>query len=272
MGDRVNIKREIVLVIVSAVLLSMVATADFNIFSVLGCGTVLNQNNSIDISTANNSSIDNYQVTYSSNTFLPRIWLMSSDTTGNDTYVGQLIFEPDGSKLPDDSKINGQVNLYYHQEDFQNIIDILQSNPSVYLIYDGSGDAYENGIYTDTRAVGMDSYGELPTAGGGYSNITESHNGKTLNLKNGETFYLKLYENPSTGYSWQLNLSKGLSILSDNYTQDPEPPGYVGGGGTHLWVIKAVTQGSQQVNGIYKRSWENTTGTEENFTLYVKII
>jgi inhibitor of cysteine peptidase len=103
-------------------------------------------------------------------------------------------------------------------------------------------------------------------------NITESDNGKTLNLKNGETFNLKLYDNPSTGYSWQLNVSKGLCILSDNYIQYPEPPGYVGGGGTHLWIIKAVTQGSQQVKGIYKQSWMETTGTEENFTLHVEVI
>jgi inhibitor of cysteine peptidase len=34
---------------------------------------------------------------------------------------------------------------------------------------------------------------------------------------------------------------------------------------------KSVAQGSQQVNGIYKRSWENTTGTEDNFTLSVEV-
>ena len=69
-----------------------------------------------------------------------------------------------------------------------------------------------------------------------------------------------------------LNVSKGLCILSDNYTQYPEPPGYVGDGGTHLWIIKAVTQGNQQVKGIYKQSWMETTGTEENFTLHVEVI
>jgi len=246
--------------------LSVVAAAGSDILSALGCGIVFDQNNSIDISTANNWSIDNYQVMYSSNMFLPRIWL-----TSNATYVGQLIFEPDGSKLPNDSKINGQVNLYYHKEDFKNINDILQSNQNVYLIYDGSGDAYENGIYADTKAVGWTSPRSLPIVRVGTGNITESDDGKILNLKEGETFNLKLYENPSTGYSWQLNLSNGLSILSDNYTQYPEPQGYVGGGGTHLWIIKAVTQGSQMVKGIYKQSWMNTTGTEENFTLNVEI-
>jgi inhibitor of cysteine peptidase len=102
--------------------------------------------------------------------------------------------------------------------------------------------------------------------------ITETDNGTTINLKNGETFFLKLRENPSTGYSWQLNLSQGLSILSDEYTQDPASEGYTGVPGTRQWEIKAVTPGSQQVEGIYKRPWEDTTGTEDNFTLYVEVV
>jgi|GEM_PF-381028 len=102
--------------------------------------------------------------------------------------------------------------------------------------------------------------------------ITEVDNGANISLKNGENFTLKLRENPSTGYSWELNLSEGLSIISDEYTQDPAPEGCAGVPGTHSWIIEAVGQGNQQVNGIYKRPWENTTGTEDNFTLNVTSI
>jgi inhibitor of cysteine peptidase len=105
--------------------------------------------------------------------------------------------------------------------------------------------------------------------------VTENDSGKTINLKNKENFTLNLKENPTTGYSWQLNLSKGLSILSDEYTQDkfPDEKGAPEGrGGIHSWVIQGTAPGSQQVNGIYKRSWENTTGTEQNFTLNVEVI
>jgi inhibitor of cysteine peptidase len=101
--------------------------------------------------------------------------------------------------------------------------------------------------------------------------VTEADNGTTISLKNGENFTLQLRENPSTGYSWQINLTEGLSILSDNYTQDEAPEGMAGVPGTHSWIIEAVDQGSQQVNGIYKRPWENTTGTEDNFTLTVEV-
>ncbi len=102
--------------------------------------------------------------------------------------------------------------------------------------------------------------------------ITEAENGKSIRIKNGENFILQLRENPSTGYSWELNVSEGLDILSDGYTQDQAPEGQVGVPGTHSWTIEAVSLGSQQVNGIYKRPWENMTGTEENFTLTVEVI
>jgi inhibitor of cysteine peptidase len=101
--------------------------------------------------------------------------------------------------------------------------------------------------------------------------ITEAENGKNIRMKNGEIFILQLRENPSTGYSWELNVSEGLDILSDGYTQDQAPEGQVGVPGTHSWTIEAVSLGSQQVNGIYKRPWEDMTGTEENFTLAVEV-
>src|SRR5208283_786583 len=47
--------------------------------------------------------------------------------------------------------------------------------------------------------------------------ITEDDTGKAIYLKNGDIFYLRLKENPSTGYSWQLSLSRGLSLLMDKY-------------------------------------------------------
>lgn len=106
--------------------------------------------------------------------------------------------------------------------------------------------------------------------------ITENDNGKSINLKKGDTIYLKLKENPSTGYSWELSLSKGLNLLSDKY-YSPESfkksgEFIVGAGGIHLWKIKAVAKGSQQIKGIYKRSWEQETGEEQTFKLNVIVV
>lgn len=105
--------------------------------------------------------------------------------------------------------------------------------------------------------------------------ITETGNGTNITLEKGETFYLRLQENPTTGYSWEPNLSQGLSFVSDKYyppeTEEGEHP-LVGAGGVHVWEIKADTEGSQKVTAVYRRSWENETGTEEKFLLDVEVV
>jgi inhibitor of cysteine peptidase len=106
--------------------------------------------------------------------------------------------------------------------------------------------------------------------------ITEADNGTSISLENENMFYLKLKENPTTGYSWELNLSQGLNNISGEYYPPEQPEGIkqplVGAGGVHLWEIKAVSKGSQQVMGIYKRPWEKVTGKEENFILNVEVV
>ncbi|MDQ1254639.1 MAG: inhibitor of cysteine peptidase [Euryarchaeota archaeon] len=89
--------------------------------------------------------------------------------------------------------------------------------------------------------------------------ITEADNGKTINVKQGHIFILKLNENPTTGYSWQLSLSSGLKLLSDKYYSSKSfgsSENSIGAGGFHLWIIGAKNKGPQQVEAIYKRSWE----------------
>lgn len=104
--------------------------------------------------------------------------------------------------------------------------------------------------------------------------ITETANGTNITIKKGETFYLRLDENPTTGYSWELNMSQGLNNVSGKYyppeSKEGEQP-LVGAGGVHLWEIKAVAEGTQQVTAVYRRSWENETGMEKRFTLNVEV-
>jgi hypothetical protein len=93
--------------------------------------------------------INDYEVMYSANTFPPRIWLLSSGK-----FIGQLIFHPDGSTLPPDALSGGQVNLQYHLADFHNCAEILRTEKTVYLLYNGSGPGSENGLMTAQEAPG----------------------------------------------------------------------------------------------------------------------
>ena len=95
------------------------------------------------------TKIDKYAVMYSANRFAPRIWLKNGTT-----WIGQLIFKPNGSTLPADSMSGSSANLYYHLDDFQNAIDLLRNESPVYLLYSGTGPGNENGIKTVDEVVG----------------------------------------------------------------------------------------------------------------------
>jgi len=95
------------------------------------------------------TKIDEYEVMYSANTFFPRIWLK-----GGGKSLGQLIFKPNGSPLPPDTISAGQVNLYYHLDDYAHAIDLLRNENPMYLLYSGTGTGFENGIKTTPEPVG----------------------------------------------------------------------------------------------------------------------
>lgn len=94
------------------------------------------------------TKIDEYEVIYSANGFVPRIG------KNNKKFIGQLIFKPNCSALPPDNMINGQVNRYYHLDDYHNAIDLFRNEDPMYLFYNGSGSGFENGIKTTLEVVG----------------------------------------------------------------------------------------------------------------------
>jgi hypothetical protein len=79
--------------------------------------------------------ISNYGVMYSANnsanTYSPRIALMNA--AGN--YMGQLVFLPDAVPLPNDRLVNGLPELYYHSQDFKNVLDLLRNEKPMWLYY-----------------------------------------------------------------------------------------------------------------------------------------
>ena len=94
--------------------------------------------------------IEKFEILYAASKFPPRIFLKTSD----DKYVGQLIFNPNNSTLPANSLEDGYVNLYYHQEDFQNLVSVLRSGKQVFLIFKGTGPLDENGLKTEEETIG----------------------------------------------------------------------------------------------------------------------
>ncbi len=99
--------------------------------------------------------------------------------------------------------------------------------------------------------------------------LDEEMNESTVVVKVNSRLTLELAENPSTGYAWNLTTTDGLRILSDEYIA----PGtnVVGAEGTHRWEIEAITAGLQGIDGVYRRSGENTTSDEKTFMVEVSV-
>lgn len=81
----------------------------------------------------------------------------------------------------------------------------------------------------------------------------QEDNGKNVTVSEGSDISLKLPENPTTGYSWNLSHSAGLALISDEYI----PPGsqLIGAGGSHEWVFHAAGKGDQAIHAEYRRPW-----------------
>ncbi|ABE52322.1 protease inhibitor I42 family protein [Methanococcoides burtonii] len=100
--------------------------------------------------------------------------------------------------------------------------------------------------------------------------FSEEANSSEISLKMGDSIVLKLNENPSTGYSWDLSLPEGIVLVKDEFVGPDEP--MPGAGGVHEWTLKASSEGNYQINAIYKMSWENVTGNEDTFTMNVVVL
>jgi len=98
--------------------------------------------------------ITGYQVMYSANRFPPRIWLH-----GEMGSIGQLVFHANGEALPEDTIQGTAPSLHYHLDDFHNALDVLRHHAPVWLLFSGSGGAYENGLRTDMASVGEGEQG-----------------------------------------------------------------------------------------------------------------
>ncbi len=99
----------------------------------------------------------------------------------------------------------------------------------------------------------------------------EQQNGATVSARVGSIITLRLAENPTTGYSWNLTTSAGLQVVNDTYQPSDTTGKMVGSGGTHVWDIKAVQTGTQTISAMYMRPWEPMTGNETAFTMTVNV-
>jgi predicted secreted protein len=91
--------------------------------------------------------------------------------------------------------------------------------------------------------------------------IDGSQNNTAINVNKGDLIVVRLGENPTTGYRWNLIVSSGLDLIGTDYQRADVPKDLVGSGGTRSWNIRATTSGEQTISAVYHRPWESTVGS-----------
>ena len=138
---------------------------------------------------------------------------------------------------------------------------------------------YEKSIPLDVYGLKAGTYNVLVNSANGSFELTMDNSipdtdysveTEHMEVIKGDNFIVRLDENPTTGFEWLIEVSNGLVVLSNEYIP-PQDEGLVGAGNVHVWEIQAVEIGTQQVNGIYKRPWENVTGDELKYELTVNV-
>lgn len=81
----------------------------------------------------------------------------------------------------------------------------------------------------------------------------QSASGKQVTAPAGSAFSVMLPENPTTGYSWNMSHSAGLTLLKDEFI--PPATQLAGAGGTHSWLFGAAEKGNQSIHAEYRRPW-----------------
>lgn len=84
---------------------------------------------------------------------------------------------------------------------------------------------------------------------------TGADSGSGVTKMRGSTFDIRLIENPTTGYSWNITLSEGLVMVDDAFIPSRSGETMEGSGGIRSVTIDAREAGDQQVQAEYRRPW-----------------
>lgn len=101
--------------------------------------------------------------------------------------------------------------------------------------------------------------------------ITKIQSGSIVDASIGDLIIIRLDENLTTGYAWELekNVSPVLDLIDTTYSE--EPGELVGRGGTRTFRFRTNLSGSERVQLKLRRSWEPKEKSIDDFEITIKI-
>jgi len=92
--------------------------------------------------------------------------------------------------------------------------------------------------------------------------IEKCENKNVYNLY--QPFILEFHDNPSTGYSWKLELPEGIKMIKESHSNRCQE-GITGCGGMRTFVLEGIKKGEQKIIAINGRPWDPSTNTKYEY-------
>lgn len=85
--------------------------------------------------------------------------------------------------------------------------------------------------------------------------------------------FIRLEENPTTGYSWQYTVADdNIAVVEDDeYVENQTPEGWTGAGGEHTYRVSGISAGETTITFKYARPWEIDKAPEKEITFNLKV-
>jgi len=102
--------------------------------------------------------------------------------------------------------------------------------------------------------------------------ITEQDSGKTISMATGQTLFVGLASNPSTGYQWMLQGTPApLELAKSDFAGDPQQSNVPGAGGTQQLQLTAKAAGTVVLTLEYRRPWEKDVPPARTYAVTVVV-
>ncbi|WP_019501267.1 protease inhibitor I42 family protein [Pseudanabaena sp. PCC 6802] len=95
--------------------------------------------------------------------------------------------------------------------------------------------------------------------------------GKIFEARVGDLIAIRLAENPTTGYCWEIGSidDRFVEFQGSDYSKTPETG--IGGGGTRTFHFRAKSGGTEQIQFKLRRSWEPENRAIKHYTVNIRI-
>ena len=100
--------------------------------------------------------------------------------------------------------------------------------------------------------------------------LSEIDNGRTIDLALGQILLVRLPENPTTGYRWEIEGTTEDIVLPQGRTFKTSSTAF-GGGGTRVFEFKATSGGTTQLCIRHWQRWEGESSIDRHFKVTIRV-